>query len=99
MLSGAALQEIRQTVLAESPLLREANFTAFHPRDLEFLFRAYDERFFAVLFQKVLAPAGTPVPAVAEDDADWRHNNAIVVTERRGESAMLSREKQPDGFW
>jgi hypothetical protein len=38
---------IQQDVLAHSRHLRETDFTAIHPRDLELLFAAYDERFFA----------------------------------------------------
>lgn len=40
------LQEIHHDVLAQSRYVREANFRAIHPHDLEFLFKAYDERFF-----------------------------------------------------
>lgn len=39
------VRQIHQEVLARSPYIRQANFTAIHPRDLEFLFGAYDERF------------------------------------------------------
>src|SRR2546428_2988444 len=40
------IQEIHQGVLAHSRYIREANFTSIHRGDLEFLFGAYDERFF-----------------------------------------------------
>lgn len=40
------LDEIHQDVLAQSRYIREANFRTIHPHDLEFLFKAYDERFF-----------------------------------------------------
>jgi hypothetical protein len=39
------LHEIYQLVLAGAPYVRQPNFTSIHPRDLEFLFAAYDARF------------------------------------------------------
>jgi hypothetical protein len=39
------LRQIHEDVLAQSRHLRQPNFTAIHPRDLEFLFEAYDQRF------------------------------------------------------
>lgn len=41
------VHQIHQDALAQSRHLREANFTSIHRLDLEFLFGAYDERFFA----------------------------------------------------
>ena len=46
--------EIHQAVLTQSHYLRQANFAAIHSRDLEFLFRAYDERWFAGLIRPAL---------------------------------------------
>jgi len=46
--------QIQQDVLAHSRYVREPNFTAIHPQDLEFLFAAYDHRFFAGLCQRAL---------------------------------------------
>jgi hypothetical protein len=43
------VRQIQQDVLAHSRYLREPDFTAIHPHDLQFLFGAYDERFFAGL--------------------------------------------------
>jgi hypothetical protein len=47
--------QIQQDVLANSRYIREPNFTVIHPRDLEFLLGAYDERFFGGLCQRALA--------------------------------------------
>jgi len=38
-------REIHQHALTRSPHIRQPNFSSIHPRDLEFLFVAYDERF------------------------------------------------------
>src|SRR5947209_20366817 len=43
------IQEIHQGVLAHSRYIREANFTSIHRGDLDFLFGAYDKRFFISL--------------------------------------------------
>src|SRR2546428_12209341 len=48
------IQEIHQGVLAHSRSIREANFTSIHRGDLEFLFSAYDERFFTGLCLRAL---------------------------------------------
>jgi len=48
------VQQIHQEVLAHSRYLRETDFRAIHPQDLEYLFGAYDERFFAGLSQRAL---------------------------------------------
>jgi len=40
------VRQIQQDVLAHSRYLREPDFRAIHPHDLQFLFGAYDERFF-----------------------------------------------------
>ena len=40
------IQDIYHDVLRQSPHIRQPNFTSIHPRDLDLLFRAYDERFF-----------------------------------------------------
>lgn len=48
------VHQIQQDVLVHSRYIRETNFTAIHPRDLEYLFGAYDERFFAGLCQRAL---------------------------------------------
>jgi len=48
------VHQIHRDVLAHSPDIRQANFTAIHPRDLEFLFGAYDEPFFTGLCRPAL---------------------------------------------
>lgn len=48
------LHLIHQDVLAHSRYIRKADFTAIHSHDLEFLFAAYDERFFAGLCKRTL---------------------------------------------
>jgi hypothetical protein len=48
------VQKIHQDLLAQSRYMREPNFTVIHPADLEFLFGAYDERFFAGLCERAL---------------------------------------------
>jgi len=48
------VHQIHQDVLAHSRHIREADFTAIHPRDLHYLFGAYDERFFAGFCQRAL---------------------------------------------
>jgi hypothetical protein len=45
---------IHKNVLAHSRYIRDANFTAIHIWDLEFLFMAYDDGFFAGLGQRAL---------------------------------------------
>jgi len=40
-------QEIREEVIRRSRYLKEPNFTAVHPADLELLFAEYDHRFFS----------------------------------------------------
>ena len=49
------LHEIQQDLLAHSRSMREPGFRAIHPRDLEFLFAAYDDRFFSGLCRGALA--------------------------------------------
>jgi len=49
------LRRIQQGLLAHSRYLRESDFTAIHPGDLEFLFDAYDEQFFTGLCRQALA--------------------------------------------
>ena len=46
--------EIHHDVLARSRYIRQANFTAIHTQDLEFLFKAYGRQFFAGLGQRAL---------------------------------------------
>jgi len=48
------VRQIHKEVLAHSRYLREPDFTAIHPRDLGYLFGAYDERFFACLCRPAL---------------------------------------------
>jgi len=48
------VQQIHHTVLARSRYIRAANYTVIHPEDLELLFAAYDERFFAGLCHRAL---------------------------------------------
>src|ERR1700733_558484 len=48
------VHQIHEDVLSHSPNIRQANFAAIHPRDLEFLFAAYDERFFVGLCRPAL---------------------------------------------
>jgi hypothetical protein len=40
------VQRIHQDVLAQSRYLRKADFSAIHPRDLAWLFGAYDQMFY-----------------------------------------------------
>ena len=47
-------QQIQQHFLAHSPHVLERNFTSISRRDIEFLFSAYDERFFAGLCSRTL---------------------------------------------
>ncbi len=49
-----SLVQIHQDILTRSKYIRQANFTSIHPRDLEFLFGAYDERFFGGLCRLAL---------------------------------------------
>jgi hypothetical protein len=49
------VHQIQRNVLTHSPYLRHADFTRIHTRDLEFLFGAYDERFFDGLCRQSLA--------------------------------------------
>jgi hypothetical protein len=49
------VRRIQQDLLAHSRYLRESDFTAIHPGDLEFLFDAYDEQFFSRLCRHALA--------------------------------------------
>ena len=53
-LIGKHIHEIHQGVLAHSRYIREASFTSIHRGDLEFLFGAYDERFFTGLCLRAL---------------------------------------------
>lgn len=53
------VQQIHQEVLAQSRYIRQPNFTSIHPQDLEFLFHAYDERFFAGYCRQALN--GSPI--------------------------------------
>jgi hypothetical protein len=46
---------IHHDLLAQSKYIRAANFTTIHPRDLEFLFDAYDRRFLHGLCRTTLA--------------------------------------------
>jgi hypothetical protein len=48
------VHRIHQDVLAQSRILGEADFSAIHPRDLAWLFGAYDQRFFSGLLQRTL---------------------------------------------
>ena len=48
------VHQIHQAVLAQSRYLRQADFTTIHPRDLELLFDAYDERFLGGLCRRAL---------------------------------------------
>jgi hypothetical protein len=48
------VRQIQQDILAHSRYLREPDFTAIHPHDLQFLFGAYDQRFFAGLCLRTL---------------------------------------------
>lgn len=49
------VHRISDAVLEHSRCIREANFTKIHPRDLEFLFAAYDDGFFGSLCRQVLS--------------------------------------------
>lgn len=51
---ASRLRQIHEDVLARSPYVRQANFTRIHPRDLDFLFGAYDERFLGGLCRAAL---------------------------------------------
>jgi hypothetical protein len=48
------VRQIHQDVLAHSRHIRVADFKAIHPRDLEFLFGAYDDRFLGGLCRRAL---------------------------------------------
>ncbi len=48
------LESIHQDVLAHSRYIRDADFKTIHPRDLKFLFDAYDERFLGGLCKRAL---------------------------------------------
>ena len=48
------VRQIHHTVLTHSRYIRAANFTVIHPADLELLFAAYDQRFFAGLCRPAL---------------------------------------------
>ncbi len=49
-------REIGRDLLAASSRISEPNFTAIHPDDLAFLFRAYDRRFLGDFARRSLAP-------------------------------------------
>jgi hypothetical protein len=51
---GGRLLSIHQGLLESSRYVRAANFTSIHPTDLEWLFAAYDERFFGGLIRDAL---------------------------------------------
>jgi hypothetical protein len=42
----ARIHDINDEILRRSPYIRQPNFASIHPHDLEFLFGAYDARFF-----------------------------------------------------
>ncbi|MGD0776180.1 MAG: SprT-like family protein [Candidatus Solibacter sp.] len=48
------VRQIHHTVLTHSRYIRAANYTVIHPEDLELLFQAYDEHFFAGLCRRAL---------------------------------------------
>lgn len=48
------VHRIQQDLLENSRYIREPDFTAIHPKDLEFLFYAYDGSFFQSLFKAAL---------------------------------------------
>jgi hypothetical protein len=48
------VHQIHEDVLSHSPNIRQANFPAIHPRDLEFLFAIYDEQVFGGLCRRAL---------------------------------------------
>lgn len=48
------VRQIHHHVLAHSRYIRDANYTRIHPDDLDLLFAAYDERFFAGLCRRAL---------------------------------------------
>ncbi len=61
-LIAARRAAIRQQTLASSPTLRQANFDAIEPADLQNLFTLYDDAFFAnFLARSVLARTGSPL--------------------------------------
>src|ERR1017187_1111003 len=49
-----SVRQIHHTVLARSRYIRAANYTVIHPEDLELLFAAYDQVFFAGLCRRAL---------------------------------------------
>jgi hypothetical protein len=49
------VSEIAKDLLAHSQYIKEPQFRAIHPRDLELLFSFYDKRLFAGLLQRALA--------------------------------------------
>src|ERR1035441_2442218 len=48
------VRQIHHTLLTLSRYIREANYTRIHPEDLELLFKAYDDHFFAGLCRRTL---------------------------------------------
>ena len=52
--NSAACRRDSQECVGHSRYIRDANFTAIHIWDLEFLFKAYDDGFFAGLGQRAL---------------------------------------------
>ena len=48
------VRQIHHWLLTHSRYIREANYTVIHPEDLELLFKAYDEHFFAGLCRRAL---------------------------------------------
>jgi len=48
------VRQIHLAALAHSSYIRAADFTSIHPRDLEFLFSAYEQLFFGGLLQRAL---------------------------------------------
>jgi len=49
-------REIFDEVLARSEFIRQPDFEEIHPRDLRFLYAAYDDRFFEGLCRRAVAP-------------------------------------------
>lgn len=57
----ACSSDISQVILADSHFISEENFSEIHSKDLETLFRLYDDRCFQGLCSQLLAEQGCPI--------------------------------------
>jgi len=75
--------EIAKELLAYSQYIREPQFRAIHPRDLELLFSFYDKRFFCRASTAGIGGSKSHVPAGAADDTGWWHNDENTESTQR----------------